>query len=84
MRSKTRASRPSSSSRPQTPARLAASGVGSIRTVEPPGSAGAYRLVKRLGGGNFGDVWLSHAPGNFPVAVKVIHRHLEDARPSAS
>jgi serine/threonine protein kinase len=35
--------------------------------------------VKRLGGGTFGDVWLSHAPGNFPVAVKVIRRHLEDA-----
>jgi serine/threonine protein kinase len=35
--------------------------------------------VKKLGGGNFGEVWLSHAPGDVPVAVKVIHRPLEDA-----
>ncbi len=52
---------------------------GPVRGALPGGTGAGYRMVKRLGGGNYGDVWLSHAPGDVPVAVKVIHRHLEDA-----
>jgi serine/threonine protein kinase len=53
---------------------------GPVRGEEALGlsSISGYRLLTRLGGGAFGDVWQSLAPGNFPVAVKVIHRRLED------
>src|SRR5262249_25189175 len=43
-------------------------------------SGGGYKLLDRLGGGSFGEVWKARAPGDFPAAVKVIHRQLEDAQ----
>lgn len=37
-------------------------------------SSGGYRLGKRLGGGQFGEVWRAEAPGGVEVAVKIISR----------
>jgi serine/threonine protein kinase len=40
--------------------------------------AEGYKLIKRLGGGSFGEVWRAEAPGGIEVAVKIITRPLDD------
>lgn len=48
---------------------------GSANQVLPVGEG--YKMLKRLGSGTFGEVWLAEAPGGIQVAVKVISRPLD-------
>src|SRR3984893_8590360 len=38
-----------------------------------------YKLIKRLGGGGFGDVWKVEAPGGLHKAIKFVFGDLQDA-----
>lgn len=45
---------------------------------------GGYRMIRKIGQGNFGEVWLSEAPGGVEVALKIVRippgqktKHLE-------
>ena len=39
--------------------------------------AGGYNLIKRIGSGGFGEVWLAEAPGAIKVAVKTLFRPVD-------
>jgi serine/threonine protein kinase len=44
------------------------------RGAEPiPG----YKLIERLGGGGFGEVWRVEAPGGFPKAIKLVYGDIQ-------
>lgn len=40
-------------------------------------AANGYKLVSRLGTGNYGTVWRATAPGGVPVAVKIVQHEVE-------
>lgn len=51
---------------------------GEVLAPDDPRQVGGYALLRRLGQGGMGVVYLASAPGGAPVALKVIHRALAD------
>src|SRR6266849_5352095 len=40
-----------------------------------------YKLIERLGGGGFGEVWKAEAPGGLHKAIKFVYGDLQTASP---
>ncbi len=55
----------------------------SIRIESQAEPIPGYRLVKRLGGGTFGEVWKAEAPGGLLKAIKFIFGNLENVGDAA-
>jgi serine/threonine protein kinase len=60
----------------QIPLTLLGPPAGDVEKVVP--MVGDYRLLKRLGHGALGEVWLAEAPGGIEVAVKRLFETLEE------
>src|SRR5262249_6092478 len=59
---------------PQTPVKEGPMAIRIESHAEPiPG----YRLIERLGGGGFGEVWKCEAPGGLFKAMKLVYGNLE-------
>jgi serine/threonine protein kinase len=59
------------------PARL--DGTGELRASDPR-QVGSYRVLRRLGSGGMGQVYLARSPGGRAVAIKVIRPDLAEKR----
>src|SRR3954469_20437988 len=47
-----------------------------VRVEHNPEPLPGFRLIERLGGGGFGEVWKAEAPGGFHKAIKFVYGDL--------